>query len=104
MYFVFKNTRIAKAVHEFNGEDPSELHFKVGEIIQVIREIDNDWCEGMIDDRSGIFPTSFVEIQPLQRKGTPQLYIFIVLVCTQVLSNTLNFKSQEITFLKSLYS
>lgn len=63
-----KDTRIAKAVHDFNGEHPGELNFKIGEKIQVVREIDNDWCEGMIDNRSGIFPISFVEMEHLQVK------------------------------------
>ena len=60
---------MARAIHEFAGENPGELHFSVGDVIQMLREIDSNWSEGMINDVSGIFPTAFVEIQPQASKG-----------------------------------
>ena len=60
---------MAKAIHEFTGENPGELHFSVGDVIQIIREIDSNWSEGKINDVLGIFPASFVEIQSPVSKG-----------------------------------
>lgn len=68
-------------MHDFSGEHPGELHFRVGDVIQVLREIDSNWCEGKINNITGIFPTSFVEMEPLQPKGNYQFvgrYIFEV--------------------------
>lgn len=56
---------MAKAIHEFTGENPGELNFKAGDVIQVLRFVDDNWSEGRINDMCGIFPTAFVEIQPL---------------------------------------
>lgn len=33
-----------------------------GDIITVIRRIDENWAEGKLDDRIGMFPISFVEM------------------------------------------
>ena len=60
---------MAKAIHEFTGENTGELHFSVGDVIQVLREIDSNWSEGMLNNVSGIFPTAFVEIQTAASKG-----------------------------------
>ena len=60
---------MAKAIHDFTGENNGELHFSIGDVIQIIREIDGNWSEGIINGVSGIFPTAFVEIQPITSKG-----------------------------------
>ena len=63
-----ENIRMAKAIHDFTGENTGELHFSIGDVIQVIREIDGNWREGIFNGVSGIFPTAFVEIQPIASK------------------------------------
>jgi hypothetical protein len=65
----FQDFLMTKAIHDFSGENPGELHFSVGDVIQVLREIDSNWSEGRINDVSGMFPTAFVEIQPPASKG-----------------------------------
>ena len=73
MYF-FQEIKIAKAIHEFAGENPGELHFSVGDVIQIIGEVDSNWSEGKINNVSGIFPTAFVEIQPSPSKGEKAVF------------------------------
>lgn len=51
-----------RTLFSFKAEYPNELSLKEGEIVHLIRHIDNEWIEGEVDGRVGIFPKSFVEI------------------------------------------
>ncbi|XP_035680988.1 E3 ubiquitin-protein ligase SH3RF3-like isoform X2 [Branchiostoma floridae] len=55
-----------KAKYKFdvtdNEEDKDCLTFEKDEIVTVIRRVDENWAEGMIGDKIGIFPISFVEM------------------------------------------
>jgi hypothetical protein len=51
-----------RTLFSFRAEFPNELSLKENEIVHLIRHIDNEWIEGEIDGRVGIFPKSFVEI------------------------------------------
>jgi hypothetical protein len=55
-----------KAVYEYTSEEPDDLSFPVGQVINITEEIDADWYEGEYTDtvgvkHSGIFPNNFVE-------------------------------------------
>mmetsp|Transcript_19986 Transcript_19986/g.24235 ORF Transcript_19986/g.24235 Transcript_19986/m.24235 type:complete len:448 (-) Transcript_19986:1331-2674(-) len=52
---------IVKALYDFEGSGPSQLAFKVGDLITIMKEIDSDWSEGKLGDKRGIFPISFTE-------------------------------------------
>nr|CAI5837707.1 unnamed protein product [Callosobruchus analis] len=60
-----------KALYDFriSGGDEEEgcLSFRKGDIINVIRRVDENWAEGKLDGRIGIFPLSFVELNDLAR-------------------------------------
>lgn len=51
-----------RALFPFKAEFPNELSLKENEIVHLIRHVNNDWTEGEIDGKIGIFPKSFVEI------------------------------------------
>ncbi|OQR69526.1 SH3 domain-containing RING finger protein 3-like [Tropilaelaps mercedesae] len=58
---------LAKALYDFQITDKSSeekecLTFSRGEIIAVLRRVDENWAEGRVGDRQGIFPISFVEM------------------------------------------
>ena len=53
---------IAKALYTFNGQTPRELSFRKGEMIHVRRQIDNNWYEGELHGRIGLFPYNYVEV------------------------------------------
>ena len=38
-----------------------------GEVITVIRRVDENWAEGKLGDRIGIFPLAFVELNSVAR-------------------------------------
>ncbi|CAM4714658.1 unnamed protein product [Leuciscus chuanchicus] len=53
----------AVALFNFNADLPVELSFRKGEIISIVRRVDDHWLEGRIagTTRSGIFPISYVQ-------------------------------------------
>lgn len=50
-----------------NDEEEGCLAFSKGDVITVIRRVDENWAEGKLDDRIGIFPLAFVELNSLAR-------------------------------------
>ncbi|CAH1786583.1 unnamed protein product, partial [Owenia fusiformis] len=55
-------TPYGRTLHAFMAENTNELTFMENEIITLICHIDDQWTEGEIDGKRGIFPTSFIEI------------------------------------------
>jgi len=55
-------TAYGKTLFPFIAENSNELTFFDNEIIKLIRHIDEQWMEGEVDGKRGIFPTSYVEI------------------------------------------
>lgn len=51
-----------KALYNFNAENPSELSFREGEIINLKGQVDANWYDGELNGRSGYFPVAFVSI------------------------------------------
>ncbi|XP_042907887.1 E3 ubiquitin-protein ligase SH3RF3 isoform X3 [Parasteatoda tepidariorum] len=59
-----------KALYDFqisSSEEKDCLTFVKGDILNVIRRIDDHWAEGKLRDRIGIFPISFVEMNAAAR-------------------------------------
>lgn len=54
-----------KALYDFDEEGC--LGFRKGDIISVIRRVDENWAEGKLDGAIGIFPLTFVELNNLAR-------------------------------------
>ena len=50
------------SLYPFYGEYRSELSFKAGQLIHLLRHVNKDWMEGELDGAVGIFPKSFVDI------------------------------------------
>jgi len=53
---------LAKAKHRFRAETEQELGFSKHQEITLLRKIDENWYEGEIEDRIGIFPSNYVEV------------------------------------------
>ncbi|KAF4523814.1 hypothetical protein B566_EDAN008049 [Ephemera danica] len=59
-----------KALYDFRmttDEEEGCLTFSKGEVINVIRRVDENWAEGKLGDRIGIFPLAFVELNQVAR-------------------------------------
>ncbi|KAG0337453.1 ESCRT-0 subunit protein hse1, partial [Podila humilis] len=51
----------AQAMFDFAGEDEGDLAFRVGDIINVIAYLNDDWWRGALRKDVGIFPTAYVQ-------------------------------------------
>ncbi|XP_033101444.1 uncharacterized protein LOC117104671 [Anneissia japonica] len=52
----------AKAKFRFTGESAMELGFKKGDYINLTKKVDNNWWEGRIGKKIGIFPAAYVDV------------------------------------------
>ncbi|CAH0591429.1 unnamed protein product [Chrysodeixis includens] len=64
-------TALCKALYDFRMSAPDEegcLAFDKGAIITVHRRVDDNWAEGRLEQRVGIFPIAFVELNQAARQ------------------------------------
>ncbi|XP_059061675.1 E3 ubiquitin-protein ligase SH3RF1 [Achroia grisella] len=64
-------TALCKALYDFRMSAPDEegcLAFDKGAIITVHRRVDENWAEGKLEQRVGIFPIAFVELNQPARQ------------------------------------
>lgn len=53
--------RQCKAIFSYNPAHEDELHLTVGDIIDVIAEVEEGWWKGRLGHKEGVFPSNFVE-------------------------------------------
>jgi len=53
----------AKALWAYNedGREPNDLSFSVGDIIDILKEDNEDWWTGRVNGKQALFPSSYVE-------------------------------------------
>lgn len=58
------NSNQAIALYTFKGEQPGDLPFKKGDVIDILKKSDttDDWWTGIINGSTGIFPANYVEL------------------------------------------
>ena len=54
--------RICTAVADYSSETQGDLSFKAGQDIRIISTVNADWLKGVLHNKTGIFPNSFVKI------------------------------------------
>ncbi|NXY68801.1 SH3R2 ligase, partial [Glareola pratincola] len=52
----------AKALYTYRGHNPGELRFNKGDIIVLLRQLDENWYLGEVNGMSGVFPASSVQV------------------------------------------
>ncbi|XP_043196836.1 uncharacterized protein LOC122367622 isoform X6 [Amphibalanus amphitrite] len=52
----------ARARYSFTAQTPVELSLKKGDLVTLLRRVDSNWYEGRLGNRTGIFPTTYVEV------------------------------------------
>ncbi|CAF3610041.1 unnamed protein product [Rotaria socialis] len=57
---IVDNACLYEAIYAYEATDPSDLTFQVGEHIIVLQR-DGDWWTGCIGDRTGLFPSNYVQ-------------------------------------------
>ena len=48
------------SLYQYASNESGDLNFNQGEVIMVIKK-DGDWWTGVVGDRTGIFPSNYVE-------------------------------------------
>ncbi|KAF7219838.1 transcript variant X5 [Nothobranchius furzeri] len=71
-FLMFLQRTPAMARFDFRAESLKELPFQKGDIVYIIRQIDQNWYEGEHHGRVGIFPRSYVELLPPTEKAQPK--------------------------------
>jgi len=51
-----------KAIYDFDAQNPGELEFKEGQVIDLVSKIDENWFEGSLNGKTGFFPISYVNV------------------------------------------
>ncbi|XP_062858114.1 CD2-associated protein [Trichomycterus rosablanca] len=55
------NKRQCKALFEYLPQNEDELELKVGDIIEISEEVEDGWWSGIMNGKSGLFPSNFVK-------------------------------------------
>ncbi|KFD57404.1 hypothetical protein M514_01507 [Trichuris suis] len=53
-------TSLVQAMFDFTPQEPGELEFKRGDIISATDKSDENWWEGMLNGKKGMFPATYV--------------------------------------------
>ncbi|EYC42061.1 hypothetical protein Y032_0545g3245 [Ancylostoma ceylanicum] len=52
----------AKALFDFEAQSEGELNLKEGQIVELISQVDENWFEGRLNGKSGLFPVTYVQV------------------------------------------
>ncbi|KAE9418017.1 hypothetical protein Angca_007399 [Angiostrongylus cantonensis] len=52
----------AKALFDFEVQNEGELNLKEGQVVELISQVDENWFEGRLNGKCGLFPVSYVQV------------------------------------------
>ncbi|KIK41713.1 hypothetical protein CY34DRAFT_84960 [Suillus luteus UH-Slu-Lm8-n1] len=63
----------ARAIWDWTSEDPNDLSFHAGDIIEIVQETNADWWTGKSKGKQGLFPATYVERLPPRSVSPPPM-------------------------------
>jgi len=91
-----------KALFDYHSDEPDDLSFNAGDVIKVRKKIGDEWIEGELNGRTGMFPAAYVEMaedtqgsQPEETKNTTVEYGMALYDFTGSAADELSFKKGD---------
>ncbi|KAF8249688.1 ras GEF [Wilcoxina mikolae CBS 423.85] len=53
-----------RALYEYSTDDPTSLSFRAGDVIQVLKQLDSGWWDGIVNGQRGWFPSNYCILVP----------------------------------------
>lgn len=66
------------ALYDYSSKEAGDLNFSQGEVILIVKK-DGDWWTGVIGNRTGIFPSNYVDKCDMPSKVSKKNEIFVKL-------------------------
>ncbi|XP_072370277.1 SH3 domain-containing kinase-binding protein 1 isoform X2 [Scyliorhinus torazame] len=63
-------SRRCQVAFSYAPQNEDELELKIGEIIEVLGEVEEGWWEGVLNGKSGMFPSNFIKELPNEQEET----------------------------------
>ncbi|XP_038658477.1 SH3 domain-containing kinase-binding protein 1 isoform X2 [Scyliorhinus canicula] len=63
-------SRRCQVAFSYAPQNEDELELKIGEIIEVLGEVEEGWWEGVLNGKSGMFPSNFIKELPDEQEET----------------------------------
>lgn len=64
LFFSLQPKCFCTALYDFEGQQEDDLSFQVGDEIEILENLGQDWLRGCLHGRKGLVPAAFVQIQP----------------------------------------
>ncbi|KAK5972058.1 Endophilin-A [Trichostrongylus colubriformis] len=52
----------ARAMFDFDAQNEGELNLKEGQVVELIAQVDENWFEGRLNGKTGLFPIAYVQV------------------------------------------
>lgn len=84
-YLCIKEGDVIRSLIRVGGLN--DCMFPQDDVLTVIRRVDENWAEGMLADKIGIFPISYVEVSCAINKDVPTVYFVFYKWTTLLIMN-----------------
>jgi hypothetical protein len=59
-----RSRMFVRALYDYSTDDPTSLSFHAGDVIQVLKQLDSGWWDGIVNGQRGWFPSNYCNLIP----------------------------------------